>query len=453
MLSETALANLNYAHIKANQALVVPSQKSSDQYQPTAKLSVKTTSSISQRTNNRHTTPALIQMIAVINSLCRIQDEATALRVSFQQKRKALSRLRTKVASRDEKIMATIRKSIISGQDIQVEELSALYEASQQARDDLGSAEDDCEKMELELDQLEFELCLKGDKIRELHKQLDYDVTTEPSASEAGTSHISYETPSSVDRTELVPAYPLNTEVHVMNRITNPNSTQIRSKSDHSSDADARHPIQHLSPSKPELYSPIGIQDHQLPLKDSAPDPSVDQPWSLALPTSTVDIPQHVSDEEPDVLSKEIIDETSGILFLDGTEGSSAVLSDYLTRFDNKHSRINLWLLHKLRTSPAEIIRLQQAVVEQSSSLEDWQTHSLNVWEHDYPIYFTTTSYRTTDSLGSNEVFQPVLPEPVPYPLLPFPKERPKLITIDNHRRNSVTNSAPATIYDDCFEI
>jgi hypothetical protein len=308
--------------------------------------------------------------------------------------------------------------------------------------------------MELELDQLEFELSRKGKKISELYKQLDYDVTTEASESDIESSQISFETQSSADQSEQNQDLFSSTDIHASNWKSNQELTQKQSVDNVKSDFGARPPIQFLSHYKSVNQSLVGLEDQNPLLKDSAPDLSEQQPWGLAL-TSKLD-EQTCSDpcEGPDALSEGNEEMVSEVLLLDGTGDSSVVLRNYLTQFDSKHSRINSWLLHKLRTSSAEIIRLRKAVTDYTSSIENWEARSLNAWEHDYPTFSPASSSATTDSLDpAGHIHQPQLIEPVALPPTAFRQERRKLTLIGNDRRVSVTSSAPAAINEDGCEL
>jgi hypothetical protein len=451
MLSKTALATLDHDHAAANGTSRSP--RTSWKELTKTQSSIKPSSSISQHSHPLKVSPIPSQLISLIDSLCRVQSEATALRVLFQQKRKALSRLRTSIASRDEDLMAAIRTSSISGRSIRFEELLPLYGACQEARDDAGIVEDECEKMELDLDQLEFELSRKGKKISELYIQLDYDVTTEVPESDSGSSHISFETQSSVDQSEQFEDPFTSTETHVAGRVPDPSSSQIKSIQHDKLGLVAKPPIQFNTPTKRRTQLHEGIEDQSPLLNQRAPDLSKPPLWSLDVASGIDEQPQSDPGEELDGLSGGNIENISGVLLLDGTGESSMILRNYLTEFDNKHSRINFWLLHKLRTSPAEIIRLHKAITEQSSSIEDWETRSLDAWGHDYPTYSSASPTATMDSFNPTEnVHQPPVIQPEANPPVSFRQEQRIFAHIIHDRRISVTSSAPAATSEDWWE-
>jgi hypothetical protein len=455
MHSETALADSGEDDNSINEART---SSFLSIYRPTSpKHSTDSSSSVSRRTTHQADRLTQNHLVSLITSLCHIQKEATALRVSLQQKKRALNRLRTTVANKDEALMAVVRESTISGRHIEFQDLLPVYEACQEARDAVGLVEDEYEKMDLNLDQLEFRLSRKGEMISKLQRQLDYEAATESSESDDGRSHISFETSSSVDQPETATGSTLRLDTNdsALETVLDHNSMSKPPRIYNGHDFGARPPIQFLSTSRRRLRSYSGSSDQKGLLEDSAPDLSSLSPWNLALSPG---LNSEAKELDTIVDSNDIFDEQSeslsGVLLLDRTaEESWSILRDYLTRFNNKHHRINLWLLHKLRTSPAEIIRLHNAVVKESASTTDWETCALDLWEDDCSSNFPPSPPTSTDSLGPSENFhEGVSPQPWALPLIPFHADQRRLTSIDN-RRCSVTSSAPAQLVDNFREI
>jgi hypothetical protein len=348
--------------------------------------------------------------------------------------------------------MAAIRHSRMLGRSITIEELSPLYSACQEARDNVGMVEDECETMELQLDQLEFELSRKGKRICEIYEQLDYDVLSEAPESDSESSQVSYETESSVDQSEQDQGHPSSKDIQVVRKTPYQNSNPMQSMHDKTNGFGSRPPIQFLSSRKSGTQSHIRLEDLNPLLDDSAPD-LIAQPWASSLGSNLDEEFGAQSKEVQDTLSEGQIESVSKVLLLEGDGESAEILSGYLNHFESKHSRINRWLLHKLRISPAEIIRLHRAITEQSSAIEDWETRSLDAWEDDYPVYFSASPSTRTNSIHSTaNAHQPRLIQPLALPPVTLQQEQRGLLQIDNDRRISVTSSAPAAIHENWCE-
>lgn len=332
-----------------------------------------------------------------------IQDEITRLRLQVQEHRIALQRYRKNVSDCDRVFWDELRKSWAEGLASDDPKLVELYESSQAARDKVGPAEDDYEKMELKLGGVEYSLKRKFEDLQQSYKRyfqlLELQIG---STTHAPKSEISYINSVGADEERE----PRNiSKLHGANfgdgvkvgglparEVISPVPAQQKDNAPIDSSLSASpSPVLDRRNSTiitAEDRAKMRAEDDHFFLEFSAGESRSPKFW--AEPQVIVDnlrgigeLPPILEGREVDDSPTNVFEDGKGLLLLGHDIDTRSTLSDYLMEFDSTTTRVNRWLLHKLRISPWEVFELQREVAASSGIVPSWAQLALKLWEQD----------------------------------------------------------------------
>jgi hypothetical protein len=289
--------------------------------------------------------PTMETLMTDIDSFVRALDEVTLLRVTSQQKRRALIRARDKVARKDEAVASVLRKLRAEKTMFDGYGVPALSDDSLQARDELGPLEDD-------FDSIEYRLVPKEDGLKERGEEIKRQWET------------------------------LKVELD-------------RSSSFRVAPGDSRNP-DHSTAEKSNILAPDGGSESQPLTEESllhrncyirtprargttrseplvqqyAPDLSFDSPWTaIGKPWQHINYvnddpsPKLVKDEDLSDVGKAKTDNSdkgNDLLLGNSTTIRCSFLRELaLENFAHYGRRVSFWLLCRLRKSRLEVLRLR----------------------------------------------------------------------------------------------
>ncbi|KAI9696682.1 MAG: hypothetical protein M1820_008056 [Bogoriella megaspora] len=351
---------------------------------------------------------------ASLHRLLQSQENVAILRSQVQEHRMALRNARQEVSNYDRLFMDEVYTWWANRREGSYDRLASLYGKCQDVRRKVGPIEDDYEQLELQLGEFEFTDRKHLSRIMAAleNKAPDNDFGTIRSS--ISDSHISYETSSSRDlgdRTSLTRPSPSDAKAHHGTRLLTASALQ-----DHEallSSAPSR-PLQSKSESE-KLRTRYSFQKERARLNS----PSLRQVehgfatnWTPIPPEydtiQNVDKSNFLANIEPELdyqaslgsedslmdARAETDPNLERLLLFDDDFRSRSKLSDYLLTFKGSHSRINQWLLHRLRTSYTEAVSLKETVSAEGVTDAAWSEKALALWDDDEaarpPMYEST---------------------------------------------------------------
>lgn len=334
-----------------------------------------------------------------LGGFVRIQEGITRLRLQVQEHRIALRRYRENVSDRDRVFWDELRKSWAEGLAFDDPKLVELYESSQAARDKVGPTEDDYEKMELKLGSEEYSLTRKFEDLQQSYQhffKLQIGSTTKASESE-----ISYINSVGADEERE----PRNiSKLHGANLgdgvkvgglptrgVISPVPAQQDNAPINSSLSAPKSPVLDRRNSTiitAEDRAKMYAEDDNFLLEFTFGESKSPKIW--AEPQVIADNLRGIGDLPPIPEGREVDDSPTNVfedgnsLLLRGDDiDTRSTLSDYLMEFDSTTTRVNRWLLHKLRVSPWEVFELRREVTASSGIVPSWAQLALQLWEQD----------------------------------------------------------------------
>jgi hypothetical protein len=407
----------------------------------------------------------------------RIQEEITRLRLQVQEYRTALQRYRKNVSDCDRVFWDELRKSWAEGLASDDPKLVELYESSQAARDKVGPAEDDYEKMELKLGSEEYSLKRKFEDIQQSYEH--YFKLKIGSTSHAPESEISYINSVGADeereprnisklhganfgdeiKVGRLPARGVISPVPAQQEDNAPIDSSLSASK--SPVLDRRNSTIITAEDRAKMHA----EDDHFLLEFSAGESRSPKIWAepqvIADNLRGIELRPIPEGREADDSPTDVFEDGKSLLLLGNDIDTRSTLSDYLMEFDSTTTRVNRWLLHKLRISPWEVFELQREVAASSGIVPSWAQLALQLWEQDLDeIGF---DYRDTSS-EEGSLDQLISSATPPCPRLGDSRKRRKrdsrsllsipIRSLTNHglddtvmkfrdRDVSVTNSAP----------
>ena len=366
-----------------------------------------------------------------LGGFVRIQEDITRLRLQVQELRIALQRYRKNVSDCDRVFWDEFRKSWVEGPAFDDPKLVKLYESCQAARDKVGPAEDDYEKMELKLGSEEYSLTGKFEDLKRSYQhffKLQIGSTTR-----AAESEISYINSVGADEereprniSKLYGAN-LGDGVKVGGLPTRGVISLVPAQQEdnapiNSSLSASKSPVLDRRNSTiitAEDRVKMRAEDDNLLLEFTFGESRSPKVW--AEPQVIADnlrgigeLPPIPEGGEADDFPKNVFEDGKSLLLLGDDIDARSTLSDYLMEFDSTATRINRWLLHKLRVSPWEVFELRREVTASSGIVPSWAKLALQLWEQDLDeIGF---DYMETSSEGSLGQLIPSATPPFPRP-------------------------------------
>jgi len=350
--------------------------------------------------SNRNAEKLYHRFINDLGGFVRIQEEITRLRLQVQEYRMALQRYRKNVSDCDRVFWDELRKSWAEGLAFDDPKLVELYESSQAARDKVGPAEDDYEKMELKLGSEEYSLKRKFEDLQQSYEH--YFKPQIGSTTHAPESEISYINSVGADEEResrnisRLHGANLGDGVKVGGLPTRGVISPVPAQQEDNAPIDSS-----LSASKSPVLdrhnstiitaedrAKMHAEDDHFLLEFSAGESRSPKIW--AEPQVIVDnlrgigeLPPILEGREVDDSPTSVFEDGKGLLLLGDDIDTRSTLSDYLMEFDSTTTRVNRWLLHKLRISPWEVFELQREVTASSGIVPSWAQLALQLWEQD----------------------------------------------------------------------
>ena len=301
-----------------------------------------------------------------LRGFVRIQEGITRLRLTVQEHRTALRRYRENVSDRDRVFWDELRKSWAEGLTFDDPKLVELYESSQAARDKVGPAEDDYEKMELKLGSEEYSLTRKFEDLQRSYQhffKLQIGSTTK--APESEISFVSSvgareeREPRNISKLHganlgdgvKVGGLPTRGVISPVPAQQEDNAPVNSSLSASKSPVLDRHNSTIITAEdRAKMYA----EDDNLLLESTFDEPRLPKTWTE---------PQVIADNllgigelspipegrEADGSPTDVFEDGKSLLLLGDDIDTRSTLSDYLMEFDSTTARVNRWLLHKLR--------------------------------------------------------------------------------------------------------
>lgn len=366
-----------------------------------------------------------------LGGFVRIQEEITRLRLQVQEHRIALQRCRKNVSDCDRVFWDELRKSWAEGPAFDDPKLVKLYESCQAARDKVGPAEDDYEKMELKLGSEEYSLTGKFEDLQRSYQhffKLQIGSTTR-----AAESEISYINSIGADEEResrnisklhganlgdgvKVGGLPTRGVISLVPAQQEDNAPIGSSLSASKSPVLDRHNSTIITAEdRVKMYA----EDDNFLLEFTSGESRSPKIW--AEPQVIADNLRGIGELSPIPEGREaddsptnVFEDGRSLLLLGDDIDTRSTLSDYLMEFDSTATRVNRWLLHKLRVSPWEVFQLRRKVATPSGIVPSWAQLVLKHWEEDLDeIGF---DYRETSSEGSLDQLIPSATPPCPRP-------------------------------------
>jgi hypothetical protein len=325
------------------------------------------------------------------------------MRFKVQERRTGLKNARAKVSQADDQFISYVRSSRLTGSGLDNVELDNLYEECRKTRDDVGPLEDEYEKLELKLDNMEFAFA-------ENWKQLNLGETISSVAIDAEKSAIEdesdvedentfYESSSSGNGSPHDPREASALHGHLLGYAVSVGQHPAAFAASHAQATETDHSAYYNFPTDQQSYT-IGeernsywMEEDKHDINDIAPDLMPSQygpsPWSSTVTRSdTVDIftnEEFQNDPTLYSLSNEIIPDTETAKLVRSFSGDfpqyestllsrRKALNEHLINFESALHRVDQWLLHRLRDSPFEVLLYQ---------------HSRQKWYNSWPILAT----------------------------------------------------------------
>ena len=338
-----------------------------------------------------------------LGGFIRIQEGITRLRLQVQEHRIALRRYRENVSDRDRVFWDELRKSWAEGLDFDDPKLVELYESSQAARDKVGPAEDDYERMELKLGSEEYSLTKKFEDLQQSYQhffKLQIGSTTK-----APESEISYiysvgadeeREPRNISKLHGanlgdgvkvggLPTRGVSSPVPAQQEDNAPIDSSLSASK--SPVLDRRNSTIITAEDRAKMYAEddnflleFTSGESRLPKTWAEPQVMDDNLRGIRGIGELLPIPEgRKADDSP----TNVFEDGKGLLLLEDDIDTRSILSGYLMEFDSTATRVNRWLLHKLRVSPWEVFELRGRVKASSGIVPSWAQLALRLWEQD----------------------------------------------------------------------
>ena len=380
---------------------------------------------------NKHAEKIYHRFIHDLGGFVRIQENITRLRLQVQEHRIALQRYRKDVSDCDRVFWDEFRKSWVEGPAFDDPKLVKLYESCQAARDKVGPAEDDYEKMELKLGSEEYTLTGKFEDLQRSYQhffKLQIGSTTRATGSEisyinsVGTDE--EREPRNISKLHganlgdgvkigELPTREVTSLVPAQQEDNAPIDSSLSASK--SPVLDRRNSTIITAEDRVKMYA----EDDNYLLEFTSGESR--SPKILAEPQVIADnlrgigeLPPIPEGRKADYSPTNVFEDGKDLLLLGDDIDTRSTLSDYLMEFDSTTTRVNRWLLHKLRVSPWEVFELRREVTA-SGIVPSWAQLVLKHWEQDLDeIGF---DYRETSSEeGSLDQLTPSATPPSPRP-------------------------------------
>jgi hypothetical protein len=318
---------------------------------------------------------AIGNLVADINNFIKSLGKVISLQVSTQQKREALNQSRQNVSKADEALAKAIRNSRDERTVLDREFLLSLFDACQEARDQLGPLEDDFQSADFQLVPREVALVDRGEEIKEKYEALPIpiaDQSISPGDSSVKTFRISHKTRSTpLARQQSLDGPAAETTQHT--------PTPQRD--------DARKPASRLLFEFGRLTSETdGGETSKARRGDSsfeplihaiAPDLISELPWSQFTQYARIQDNEELSpyvmkEDLPNLetITTDIIEEDDDVS-LGNTVALRCPFLKERYAAGSAHGRVNLWLLYGLQTSRLEMRKFHElAPVEAKGGLK-----------------------------------------------------------------------------------
>ncbi|KAI9681930.1 MAG: hypothetical protein M1822_007008 [Bathelium mastoideum] len=334
-----------------------------------------------------------------LEHIVQSQETVARLRLQVQERRTALRTIRLKVSECDRRFMDELYYLRSSGRVGDCSRLMELYDECEEARRVVGPAEDDYEPLELQLGEIEFAntkpiqhaiSILQNDGLK---RALD---GLEESSVE---SHISFEsTATSGSHPEQeygTNATSVFAEVQeaACNLLTSQNAETPTAPDTIPAETRRQRPTVLPTPGhKLRQLQPIyGIRSAEDDLFENWNPTSSDCDVDLVFERDLLDGIYNESGASWPYKKESALfsfdpksnPQLSSFLFFNKEQDSYSILNDYLIDFRSTRDRINRWLLHCLRTSYREAMRLKQAVLRTGNMNDQWPAQALDLWDKD----------------------------------------------------------------------
>jgi hypothetical protein len=343
---------------------------------------------------------ALDRLVMDIDLFIQALDKATSLRISAQQRHKALIRSRENVFKTNEALADILRKSRVEGAILDQDSVISLSDASLQARDELGPLEDDFEKIEFQLVPRDDDLTERGGELkrrieqlaRSVHKTAELDRHSKPPSDHSSATRHAETVPLALSHnSEAEPemAGPYG-EQHLANLGgSTPQGKRL-----------SKHSLHQLSEST-GVFKPFRVY-----MSSTQSEPLIEQYAPDLFPGRSWKSWTQFSDELDDEPSPQLVDEND----LSGVEttktdipvegnilllGNNAIarcpfLQELATEEYTPHSRrVSFWLLCRLRRSRLEVLRLRDIIDGKAKREWTW-SDILRFWGVDDAAMSTT---------------------------------------------------------------
>jgi len=355
----------------------------------------------SDRANNAKPKQLLIgkdldKIVKDINSFVKVAEEVLSIRVSAQQKRQDLARYRRNVSETDEALMKVIRRHHAGGTAPDPGSLFSLYDACQEARNELGPLEDEYEKKEFLLIPKEDDLNEIGEKIERRYKRLARSYPN--SASSTASSELRSSSPST--------SY---------NEKTTPTALMANEALEGQMEQLPQQPLAPF-PFSGQKTTCASTQPVDLDLDTESLThqfvPSFKLKQSSDLACSRPDGHQAASFVEDRSLANiedtkiDTIGQGYGLLL--GSEiDTHSSLPDHPNSIQSSHDQVNHWLLQRLRGSRLEILKLREAVEVEINGVGSWTgADVLAQWSLDEAATSRTPAGSKTASSGPTDTME-----------------------------------------------
>jgi hypothetical protein len=342
-----------------------------------------------------------------------MQGDVIRFRVHVQEKRRKVKIYRENVSKCDMKFINCLRESKANGSLSTDPELERLYDASQEARDEVGPEEDDYEKLELRLGADEFALKEKYDSLESRFENF-FKLRATSTTNKSAPASINFESSSAasdIDENHLIAEEPkqfglfqgavIGDKVKVGQLpFIEPYGTTITP-----SCSQKKAPLSGLQ--GPSRSSGLGRRESSnvknTPVNEKAritdglagvkhevgewmaPEyESCEARMDFNLKgLQDVSMIRESSGGLDDLNVENLFGDGNSLLLLGSDTDTQSTLSDYLMQFDSTRNRVNRWLLHKLRISPLEISELRRQVLKSPQSTPNWADLALDCWDKD----------------------------------------------------------------------
>lgn len=356
------------------------------------------------------------------------QVDVVTLRLSVQEKRAHVKRLREDVSRRDIEFIDHVRTRVATKQSLDDPQVMELFEAAQEARNEAGPAESEYEPLEMALGAEE-------DKLRHIYAKLEtrfeqfFRLKADPSSQQSVPTNILYEESSTeskgsgievehfIEPRDSAPFHgawigeqvavgqvPIRAEEAMVETVQQrqremrrPTVSSEELSKRHLSSVAAEEGVKDELP--PDLAGISGAdQIDMAELENPAfrsgvlwhglaglfADESLDAIDELAVLED--DLGESFLFEPSDTLLLSILppeknDTLQG--YLQAFGATQEVLQEYLSYFENTRDRVNRWMLHQLRLSRREMFELQRNMMETAPDAGQWAALVLDNWSND----------------------------------------------------------------------